>query len=68
MAESLHELGHSYGLVHHSIKYKTDNGKLCPMSVEERNDCREYVDEIIDQRDSVFCNDCGDFLHRYYRF
>ena len=62
--ESLHEVGHNFGLVHHYRLDKGQDKKLCPMSKGDFNKFGEkaYIEAIIDGRGYRFCDFCYDVI------
>jgi len=65
---SLHEVGHNFGLTDHASYQPADDGLLCPMSRGEFNKFgyRGYVKAVIDGRGATFCDECIDFLEKFY--
>jgi predicted Zn-dependent protease len=60
--ESIHEIGHAFGLRHHPEKTLTENLKLCPMDVSLNKDALNKKitwEEYISSRDSEsLCKEC----------
>lgn len=67
---SLHEVGHNFGLVDHASYKLAQDGSLCPMSRGEFNKFgyRGYVKIVIDGRGLFFCDECTDFLTKFYAY
>ena len=65
---SLHEVGHNFGLTDHASYQPAGDGLLCPMSRGEFNKFgyRGYVKVIVDGRGATFCEECIDFLEKFY--
>ena len=68
LKESLHEVGHNFGLTDHAAYQYTEDGSLCPMSRGEFNKFgyRGYIKIIVDGRGLIFCDECNDFLAKVY--
>lgn len=64
---ALHEVGHSFGLIHHYSFERAGDSGYCPMSKGEFNRYGElgYVRSVIDGRGFRFCAACTEFLHRF---
>jgi hypothetical protein len=65
---ALHEVGHSFGLVHHYSFERASESGCCPMSKGEFNRYGEhgYVRSVIDGRGFRFCAACAEFLRRFW--
>ena len=59
-AESIHELGHLNGLIHHVLL--NPSGKYCPMilavSINRLKKLLPYSPDAFDYRDTALCNEC----------
>ncbi|MBI2653851.1 hypothetical protein HYX02_03500 [Candidatus Woesearchaeota archaeon] len=66
--ESLHEVGHNFGLTHHYTYQSSKDGRHCPMTKGDFKRFGEigYVRAIIDGRGYMFCDICTKFLQRFH--